>query len=631
MTSERKDATQHTQTLNKTASVPDDNMDFERVARGLIAQHPTGVIKDPSGRTVSDVNRYDFLAVDNPAPDTVHPSLWRHAQMNHHHGLFEVREGVWQVRGYDISNITFLKGDTGWLVIDPLTTEQTARDSLELVTAELGERPVLAVIYTHSHADHFGGVLGVTTQEEVDAGRCMVIAPEHFLHETVGENVIAGPAMGRRALFQFGPMLPADPKAHVDCGLGNSIPAGPPGLIAPTHDITQTGEEMVIDGIRVVFQLTPETEAPAEMNFYFPELKALCMAENCSHTMHNLIPIRGALVRNALNWSKYINEAMELFGADMELMFASHNWPRWGNEDAMTFLTRQRDLYKWMHDQSMRLANHGYVPTEIADSLELPEEFQANDHTRGYYGDLVHNSKAVYQRYLSWYDGNPSNLNRLPPVEAGRRYVDLAGGPAAILENGRQAFDAGDYRWVVELVNHLVFADPDNQEARSLQADALEQLGYQSESSTFRNAYLNGAQELRDGPPPSVGGAVRARGLLLAMTVEQVFDTIAIRLKSEDVGGIDTRINWTFTDLDEKWILGLSNRTLYHISGRHDPEAAVSLTLTRSTLISVVTQAVSLDDALKEGTIAIEGDAGALLNVFGNLDTFYGGFNVIEP
>ena len=626
-----KPATSHTRARNATVTVPTDAGDFERVSRGFIAAHPTGHIVDEHGRTVINVNNYEFLAVGSPTPDTVNPSLWRHAQLNHHHGLFEVRKDVYQVRGYDISNITFIRGNTGWLVIDPLTTEQTARDSYELVTAQLGFLPVVAVIYTHSHTDHFGGVLGVTSQEEVDASRCIVIAPEHFMHETVGENVIAGPAMGRRAIYQFGPMLPAGPTGHLDCGLGNSIPIGGPGLIAPTHDITFTGEEMVVDGIRIIFQLTPESEAPAEMNFFFPDLNALCMAENCNHTMHNLIPIRGALVRNAMNWSKYINEAMELFGAQTEVLFTSHHWPRWGNEDLMGFLTNQRDLYKWMHDQTMRWANHGLVATEIAETLTLPEEFLANDHTRGYYGDLVHNAKAVYQRYLSWYDGNPANLKKYPPVEAGKRYVELAGGPDALLTKAQAAFDAGDYRWVAELVNHLVFADPTNQAARDLQADTLEQLGYQAESATFRNAYLNGAQELRIGPPKLAGGNGRARGLLRAMSVEQVFDTIAVRLKSEEVGGQKLFINWTFTDLDEKWVLGLSNRTLHHVKGRHDSSAAATVTLKRMTLIDVITQATTFMDQINEGNIQIDGDASALLTIFGNLDAFTPGFLIVEP
>ena len=626
-----KPATIHTQKHNAAVIAPNDAGDFERARRGFIAPHDTGVFKDATGRAVIDVNRYDFLEVGNEAPATVNPSLWRHAQLNHHHGLFEVLPGVWQVRGYDISNVTFIAGKTGWVVIDPLTTEQTAREALALANQHLGERPVTAVIYTHSHTDHFGGVLGVTTQAEVDAGKCIVIAPEHFMTEVVGENVIAGPAMSRRALYQFGPMLHSGPDGHIDCGLGGFVPAGPPGLIAPTHDITYTGEEMVVDGVRVVFQLTPETEAPAEMNFYFPDFKALCMAENCNHTMHNLIPIRGALVRNSLNWSKYINEAMELFGDKTDIVFTSHNWPRWGHDDVMGFLTNQRDLYKWMHDQAMRLANHGYVATEIAEELRLPDEFLANEHTRGFYGDLVHNAKAVYQRYLSWYDCNPANLHKHPPVVAGKKYVELAGGPDALLSHAQQAFDEGDYRWASELLNHLIFADPTNQAARDLQADSFEQMGYQAESSTFRNSYLNGARELRLGAPQLQGGAVRGRGLLRAMTIEQVFDSIAVRLKQEDVGGLTTKINWTFTDINEKWVLGLSNRTLIHTRGRHDNAAAATVTLKRTTLISVVTQESTFIEEIQAGNIVVEGDALKLQDIFGNLDTFTPGFNIVEP
>jgi alkyl sulfatase BDS1-like metallo-beta-lactamase superfamily hydrolase len=626
-----KPASVHTKAKNSTVTPPSDAGDFERAKRGFIASLPTGRINDATGRMVLDVNRYDFLRAGGPSPETVNPSLWRHAQLNAHHGLFEVADGVWQVRGYDISNITFIKGTEGWVVIDPLTTEATARASYELITAQLGHRPVTAVIYTHSHADHFGGVLGVTTQDEVDAGKCRVIAPVGFLHETVGENVIAGPAMGRRAAYQFGPLLPAGPTGHVDCGLGNSVPLGPPGLIAPTEDITFTGEELVVDGVRIIFQLTPETEAPAEMNFFFPDQGWLCMAENCSHTMHNLVPIRGAQVRNSLKWSKYIDESIELFAADTKILFTSHNWPRWGNEDLHEFLIQQRDLYKWIHDQSMRFANQGFTPLEIAATLVMPDEFKANDHTSGYYGDLVHNSKAVYQRYLSWYDGNPANLNKLPPTEVGKRYVELAGGADALIANAQKAFDNGDYRWVAELVNHLVFADPTNTAARNLQADALEQLGYQAESSTFRNAYLMGAQELRQGPPKPTPMPVRNRGLLLAMTIEQLFDSLSVRMKSEELGGVSLCVNWYFTDIDEKWILGISNRTLYATPGRHEKSAAATITLTRLTMLDVVTQATTFVDQITAGTISIDGDASALVEIFGKLDTITTGFAIVEP
>ena len=628
-----KPASEHTRAFNGAAATPLDPEDFTRAQRGFIASLEDTKITDALGRQAGDIGRYDFLKGD--APDTVHPNLWRHAKLNVNHGLFEVTEGVWQVRGYDISNITFIKSNTGWIVVDPLTVEATARASYELITKHLGHRPVVAVIYTHSHGDHFGGVLGVTSQAEVDAGTCQVIAPVGFLHEVVGENVIAGPAMGRRALYQFGPLLPPGPRGHVDCGLGNSIPIGPNTLIAPNRDITYTGEEMVIDGVRVVYQLTPETEAPAEMNFFFPDFDALCMAENCSHTMHNLIPIRGALVRNSLRWSKYINEAIELFGAQTKVLFTSHNWPRWGQEDAVEFLGLQRDLYKWMHDQTMRLANQGLVPTEIASTLKLPDDFLAQEHTHGYYGDLVHNSKAVYQRYLSWYDGNPANLNKLPPVEVGLRYVALAGGADKVIAAGQEALANGDYRWGAELVNHLVFADPTNTEARALQADLLEQLGYQSESSTFRNAYLMGAQELRHGTPNLPASPARARGILVAMTVEQIFDTISVRLNSEAVGGLSLKLNWTFPDMagtaDEKWVLALSHRTLYGVQGRHDSEAVASISINRSLLIDILTQQTTFVDQITAGNITLEGDGAALLNIFGNIDTNAPGFAIVEP
>ena len=628
-----KPASEHTRAFNGSAATPLDPEDFTRAQRGFIASLEDTRITDAQGRQAGDIGRYAFLQGD--APDTVHPNLWRHAKLNVNHGLFEVTEGVWQVRGYDISNITFIKSNTGWIVVDPLTVEATARASYELITKHLGHRPVVAVIYTHSHGDHFGGVLGVTSQAEVDAGKCQVIAPVGFLHEVVGENVIAGPAMGRRALYQFGPLLPPGPQGHVDCGLGNALPIGPNTLIAPNRDITFTGEEMVIDGVRVVYQLTPETEAPAEMNFFFPDFDALCMAENCSHTMHNLIPIRGALVRNSLRWSKYINEAIELFGAKTKVLFTSHNWPRWGQEDAVEFLGLQRDLYKWMHDQTMRLANQGLVPTEIASTLKLPDDFLAQEHTHGYYGDLVHNSKAVYQRYLSWYDGNPANLNKLPPVDAGKRYVALAGGADKVIAAGREALANGDYRWGAELVNHLVFADPTNTEARALQADLLEQLGYQSESSTFRNAYLTGAQELRHGTPQLPSSPARARGILVAMTVEQILDTISVRLKSEEVGGLSLKLNWTFPDMagtaDEKWVLALSHRTLYGVQGRHDTEAVASISINRSLLIDILTQQTTFVDQITAGNITLDGDGAALLNIFGNIDTNAPGFAIVEP
>lgn len=612
-----------------------DPQDLERVRRGFIAARTEPLINDELGRKVIDTGAYDFLRDGRECPETVNPHLWRHATLNAHHGLFEVAPNVWQVRGYDISNITFVRGATGWIVIDPLTADSTAKASIELLSQHVERRPVSAVIYTHSHADHFGGVLGVTTKADVENGKCQIIAPVGFLHEAIAENVIAGVAMSRRATYQFGPLLPPGPQGHVDSGLGNSVPTAAPSLLAPTRDITYTGEELVVDGVRIVFQLTPETEAPAEMNFFFPDFGWLCMAENCSHTMHNLVPIRGALVRNALNWSKYINESIELFADRTDVLFTSHNWPRWGRQDVSEFLVLQRDLYRWIHDQTMRHANHGMTALEIAELLVLPDEFLAHEHTRGFYGDLVHNIKAVYQRYLSWYDGNPSNLNKLAPSRAGAKYLELAGGIDELLASAQKAFAEGDYRWVVELVNHAVFAEPTNERARSLQADALEQLGYQSESATFRNAYLMGAQELRNGPPPRSPARVRARSLIKAMTIEQVFDTLAVRAMSENLGGVAITINWTFTDMvntpDEKWILGVSNRTIFATQGRHNQSASATISVSRDLFLEVIAQTTTFVDEIQKGTVTIDGDATVMLQIFGNLDNFSTGFAIVEP
>lgn len=625
-----KDATAGTAAMNLPRDLGLDPEDFARVTRGLIAQHPSGVIDAGAGAgPVVDVNRYAFVAPGTPNPDTVHPGLWRQAQLNAVHGLFEVAPGLYQARGYDISNITFVAGETGWIVIDPLTVEPTARACLDLANQHLGERPVVAVIYTHSHVDHFGGVLGVTSREEVEAGRCRIIAPVHFLAEAVGENVIAGPAMLRRAVFQFGPLLPPGPRGHVDCGLGKAIPFWPSDLVAPTEEITESGTELVVDGVRILFQLTPETEAPAEMNFFFPGKGWLCTAENCTQTMHNLVPIRGALVRDALRWSKYITELIELVGPEVELQFASHNWPRWGNAEVLTYLGAQRDLYRWMHDQTMRWANHGHTALEVAEQLELPPELAAHAHASGYYGDLVHNVKAIFQRYLSWYDGNPAHLYQLPPVEAGKRYVDVAGGADRLLSAARSAFDEGDYRWVAELVNHLVFADPANQDALALQADALEQLGYQSQSATFRNAFLQGAQELRTGTlPPRRAPVGRFLG---AMGVEQIFDAMGTRLKSEEVGGLAEMVNVTITDLGERWVLCLANRAIHAVGGRHDPRAAATLELEKRALVDVLERVTTIESLLEGGQATVHGDRSALGALFHHLDDFWTSFPVVTP
>ena len=623
-----KPASRHTIEITSTRRAIVGSGDFDRANRGLVARHSTGVI-DVGGAVVYDVNRYDFLGNGKDNPETVHPTLWRQAQLNSIHGLFEVAPGVWQARGYDISNVTFVEGETGWIVIDPLTVAPTAKACLELANVTLGRRPVSAVIYTHSHADHFGGVLGVVTREQVARGDCRVIAPEGFLAETVGENVVAGPAMLRRAVFQFGPLLPAGERGHVDCGLGKAIPFWQSDLIAPTESITGTGQEVVVDGVRIVFQLTPDTEAPAEMNFYFPDRKWLCTAENCTATMHNLVPIRGALVRDPLAWSKYIDETIEMFASQAEVQFASHNWPNWGNEAIGVYLSLQRDLYRWMHDQTMRQANHGMTATEIAELLELPDEFASVAHTIGHYGDLVHNVKAVYQRYLSWYDANPARLWELPPQESAKRYVDLAGGPENLLSKARQAFDGGEYRWVAELVAHLVFADPESEDGRELLADTFEQLGYQSQSATFRNAYLQGAQELRFGTPARQ--PVPAGRFVESMTVGQIVDTMAVRLKAEEVGGVTVSVGLVLTDRGERWTVHLANRCLRAVAGIKPDYPDATVELSTPALMALLEGTSGLDALGGQGQLVLTGDKQAAEAVFGHLDRFETFFPVVTP
>ncbi len=631
-------ATDHTRAANAAvaAALRLDPADTERATRGLVARIPGGRITH-GDRPVWDMSAHDFCD-DGPAPDTVNPSLWRQARLNAVHGLFEVTDGVWQARGYDISNITFIAGDEGWIVIDPLTTEFTARACLELADRTLGARPVTAVIYTHSHADHFGGVLGVTSRDDVDAGRVRIIAPEGFMTEAVAENIVAGPAMIRRAGYMFGSLLPPGPRGHVDCGLGKAMPRGRSALIAPTEEIGRTGTELVVDGVRIVFQNTPDAEAPAEMNFFFPDRSLLCMAENCTQTMHNVLTPRGARVRDALAWSKYVNEAIELFADDTDVCFASHHWPRFGRADVRAYLERQRDLYRWIHDQTLRLANRGLTPLEIAAELRLPDCFADHGDTRGYYGTVSHNCRAVYQRYFGFFDGNPAHLDPLPPVEAGRRYVAAMGGAEAVLAEGRRAFDAGDYRWVAMLVDHLVFADPANTEARELQAAALEQLGYQAESGPWRDFYLSGALELRRGvvAPPRRPPAE----LLAGVTFGQIVDALGVRLDAERVAGLRLTVNWTIVGPDtrpavdadgDRHVVGLANCALHHTPGRHDPDAAAHVVTSRRTLVDLLTGARTGSDAVASGDLVIDGDGDALATLLGALDEVSGPFAIVEP
>lgn len=606
-------ATPFTVRANSAATFSfDDPGDTDRATRGLVARLADGRVT-MGEHVVWDVARHAFVTEQPEPPDSVHPSLWRQARLNKHHGLFEVADGVWQVRGYDLANITFLAGDDGWVIIDPLTNAPAAAAALDLANRTLGERRVDSIIYTHSHTDHFGGVLGVTSHDEVARGDVRIVAPVGFLDEVIGEFVIAGPIMGRRAQYQFGPLLPPGPRGHVDCGLGSTLGLARSDLIAPTETITETGQELTLGGIRVVFQNTPDAEAPAEMNFHFPDKRVLCMAENCTHTLHNLYPIRGAQARNSLAWSKYVQEALDLWGDHSDVMFASHHWPRFGGDDVRAFLTMQRDVYRWLHDQTMRLANLGHVPTEIAAEMELPAEFDQS-HVRGYYGTVSHNCRSVYNRYLGWYDGNPANLDPLTPVESGEKYVEFMGGADAVLARARQSFEQGDYRWVAQVVNHVVFADPTNRAARELQADALEQLGYQSESATWRNAYLMGAKELREGSPQL--GRPGNRDMANAMTAEHVVDIIGVRFDPDAFTDGPLTFNIRLTDLDEDHVLGVGRSAVHHRPGVVDPDAAATIRATRTTIVDAIDAIEALADA------EIDGDRQLVVDFFSSLTEF---------
>ncbi len=624
--SDRKPATAATRTVqsrNATRLPPEDGADFARADQGFL-----GTIPDATIPGAWSMATYGFL--DGEGPDTVHPGLWRQAKLNARHGLFEVTRGVYQVRGFDLSNVTFIEGKRGYVVIDPLISAESAAAALALMRSHRGDKPVTGVIYTHSHVDHYGGVRGVLSDEDIASG-LTIVAPEGFLQAAVNENVLAGNAMGRRATYMYGSLLPRDAQGHVDCGLGKAVSLGSVSLVPPTRSIARTGESLVLDGVEIIFQVTPDTEAPAEMNFYFPGYGALCMAENCSCQLHNLYTPRGAQVRDAKAWSRYIEEARRLFGGRTEVMFASHHWPRWGADDVDLFLRQQRDLYKFIHDQSLRLANHGLVASEIAEVLELPRALRAEWHTRGYYGTLSHNAKAVYQRYLGWFDGNPAHLNPHPPEAAGQRYVALAGGPDSLLKKARAAFADGDYRWVVELVNHLVFADPQNAAARELQADALEQLGYQSESGPWRDFYLTGAAELRNPRPAAAEPRQGALGQLRSLPATDLLDSLSVRLDARRADGRDIAFTLRFTDVDERFAIQVQNAVLYHdaIEGA-DEDGLPSVELSRADLIELVSGALAIEDAKASGRAAGAG-AAELGQLLACLDRFDFWFNIVLP
>lgn len=608
----------------------DDPHEILDAQRGFVATIADAEIRGEYDQLVWSLADYAFLD-EATAPVTANPALWRHARLNTLHGLFKVTGRIWQVRGFDVSNVTFIEGESGLIVIDPLTCKETAAAALDLYFTHRPRRPVVAVIYSHSHADHFGGVRGVVSEADVAAGKAAIIAPAGFMEEAISENVMAGTAMARRAQFQFGHTLARNACCQIDAGMGKTIPRGTITLIAPTQLIREATETHVIDGVEIVFQLTPESEAPAEMHFWFPAERALNLAENGTRSLHNLCPLRGAQVRNAQLWSRYLGDSLERYGREAEVVFAQHNWPTWGNARIVDYLEAQRDLYKFLHDQTVRMMNRGLTAVEIAEQIRLPDALRGRWHTRGYYGTLSHNVKAIYQYYLSWYDGNPANLHALPPEMAAPRYVEYMGGAQAMLERAHADFERGEYRWVAQVMNHLVFAQPDLREARELGAAALEQMGYQAESATWRNAFLLGARELRHGRNASTQFSNRSRDMVCAITETMFFDYLAVRVDGLKAQHLRMRISWLFTDLQRRFVLNLQHGALTWLDSNENVPVDLHVSMSRQTLNRILCGETGFRDALAARDIQLEGKTALFRELLESLDQFDGDFNVVEP
>ena len=607
-----------------------DTRDFDEAARGFLGTLDHARITSAQGRVVWSLEPYGFLS-EAEAPPTVDPSLWRQSRLNMNHGLFEVVPGVYQVRGLDIANMTLIEGDSGVIVVDTLTSIEGARAAMALYFQHRGQRPVVAVIFTHTHTDHWGGARGVLDEAALAGGKVPIIAPNLFMEHAVSENIIAGPAMLRRAQYQFGPLLAKGPRGQVDCGLGKSMAVGSVSLVRPTDLIMATGDRRGIDGVEFEFQMAPNSEAPAEMHFFIPRYRLLNLAENCTHNFHNLLPFRGADVRDALAWSKYLGEALQMWGGKADAMCGQHHWPVWGQQRIDTMIRQQRDLYKFAHDQTIRLMNHGLTAAEIAETIKLPASLDGAWHARGYYGHIRHNVKAIYQKYLGWYDANPVNLDPLPPVEAGKKYVEYMGGADAILARARQDFARGEFRFIAQALSHLVFADPDNQAARALLADTMEQLGYAAESATWRNAYLFGAQELRQGMPKVPERAAMPRETLAALRTEQLWDVLGIRLNGPKAEGKHIVINWNFTDTGETFVLTLENCALTYVAGAQAATADAGFTLPRGALDEVIAKLTTFQDAVGSGVIKFTGNPMRLGELMMLMDDFPRMFEIVEP
>jgi alkyl sulfatase BDS1-like metallo-beta-lactamase superfamily hydrolase len=601
-----------------------DTTDFDDADRGFIAALNPCVVTAADGRVVWDNDSYGFLAGD--PPDSVHPSLWRQSQLAAKQGLYEVVEGIYQVRGFDLSNITFVEGDSGVIVIDPLISTEVAAAALKLYRAHRGDRAVTAVIYTHSHVDHFGGVLGVTTQADVDAGRVAVIAPEGLVEHAVSENVYAGTAMARRASYMYGTLLQRGPSGQVGCGLGQNTSTGEVSIIVPTVTITDTGQTHTVDGVLIEFQMAPGTEAPAEMHFYFPQFRALCMAENATHNLHNLVTLRGAVVRDPHAWANYLTEAIDTFAGRTDVVFASHHWPTWGHDRIVEYLALQRDLYAYLHDQTLRLLNQGYTGIEIAEQFQLPPALENAWHARGYYGSVSHNVKAIYQRYLGWFDGNPARLWPHPPEAAGPRYVAAMGGADRVVDLAAKAFGDGDFRWAATLLDHVMFTDAEHAGARKLYGDTLEQLGYGAENATWRNFFLTGAAELRGGV---LGTAVSttSTSMLSQLAVEQIFDALAVRINGPRAWELDLTLDVAIAD-DGDYRLTLRNGVLVQRRLVGGGDGVADATVSVSTKMRLL--AAALGD-LQSAGLQISGDQSALPRLLGVLDRPDPSFNIVTP
>ena len=603
-----------------------DEQAFQDARRGFIAAADDPLL-NPDGSTAWDMRAYAFLEQD--APDTANPSLWRQARLNSIHGLFKVTDGIYQVRGMDLANMTIIEGQSGLIVIDPLLTPTTAKAALDLYLAHRPGKPVVAVIYTHNHVDHFAGVRGIVSDQDVSQSRVRIYAPEGFMEHAVSENVIAGNAMTRRAMYMYGTQLAAGPQGHIDNGLGKALSTGTLTLIPPTDIVSRSGRQQ-IDGVEVDFHLAQGSEAQAELMLYFPASRVLNTAEVTSHQLHNIYTLRGAEVRDASRWSRYIDEVLEEYGPRTDILIAQHHWPVWDQDGVKHFLGTQRDLYKYIHDQSVRLMNHGYRPDQIAEQLRLPQSLASQWITRDYYGTLRHNARAIYQKYLGWYDANPANLNPLPSQQAARKTIEYMGGIDQVIARAEQDFAEGEYRWVASIMSQAVFAEPDNQAARELNAAALEQLGYQAESGPWRNVYLSGALELRQGTAAAEGGALSS-DLLQALDTGMFFDLLGVRLNGPKAEGKHVVLNWHFTDTDERYRVNLQNATLTWLPERQAERADAIISLERATLNSILLQQKSFPQAIQAGEIRIQGNRHKFVELLGLMDTFTPDFALIEP